>query len=176
MSPIAPSRATSAHRPFFKLGNPNVKSTIRAETRLKTAGPGGALGKRSNAPSRPPLKPAPARVDKKTRVGQAGRKNSSNLPRNKSGRARKGPKILANHGDRAGFTPVAQMAAPPPPPPGRHFLPSPSLSPPPSLFPPPAPSHEHRPPAPSTVGTVIRKRKAPPTMLLPMRRPKPYSR
>ncbi|KAI8253044.1 hypothetical protein K4K53_010602 [Colletotrichum sp. SAR 10_77] len=159
MPPTAPSRTA----PFFKLGNPNVKSTIRVETRLKTAGPGGALGKRSNAPSRPPLKPAPARVDKKARVGQAGRKKSSNLPRNKSGRARKGPKILANHGDM----PIAQRAAPPP---GRPFLPSPSLS------PPPAPSQEHRPPAPSTAGTVIRKRKAPPTMLLPMRRPKPYSR
>ncbi|KAJ5015217.1 hypothetical protein K4K57_000425 [Colletotrichum sp. SAR 10_99] len=170
MSPTAPSHTTSAARPFFKLGNPNVKSTIRVETRLKTAGPGGALGKRSNAPSRPPLKPAPARVDKKTRVGQAGRKKSSNLPRNKSGRARKGPKILADHGDRAGFMPIAQMAAPPPPPPVRPFLPSPSLS------PPPAPSQEHRPPAPSTAGTVIRKRKAPPTMLLPTRRPKPYSR
>ncbi|KAI8257115.1 hypothetical protein K4K56_007458 [Colletotrichum sp. SAR 10_98] len=170
MSPIAPSRATSAPRPFFKLGNPNVNSTIRVETGLKTAGPGGALGKRSNAPSRLSLKPAPARVDKKARVGQAGRKKSSNLPRNKSGRARKDPKILANHGDRASFMPVAQMAAPPPPPPGRHFLPSPSLS------PPPAPSQEHRTPAPSTAGTVIRKRKAPTTMLLPMRRPKPYSR
>ncbi|KAJ3961012.1 hypothetical protein N0V92_002293 [Colletotrichum tropicale] len=156
MSPTAPSRTA----PFFKLGNPNVKSTIRVETRLKTAGSGGALGKRSNATSRPPLKPAPARV-KKARVGQAGRKKSSNLPRNKSGRARKGPKILANHGDRAGFMPVAQMAAPPPPPPGRPFLPSPSLSP---------------PPAPSTAGTLTRKRKASPTMLLPMRRPKPYSR
>ncbi|KAJ5006093.1 hypothetical protein K4K48_004916 [Colletotrichum sp. SAR 10_66] len=162
MSPTAPSHTTPAARPFFKLGNPNVKSTIRVETRLKTAGPGGALGKRSNAPSRTPLKPAPARV-KKARVGQAGRKKSSNLPRNKSGRARKDPKILANHGDM----PIAQMAAPPP---GRRFLPSPSLS------PPPAPSQEHRPPAPSTAGTVIRKRKAPPTMLLPMRRPKPYSR
>ncbi|KAI8214489.1 hypothetical protein K4K52_000972 [Colletotrichum sp. SAR 10_76] len=152
MSPTAPSR--TAPRPFFKLGNPNVKSTIRVETRLKTAGSGGALGKRSNALSRPPHKPAPARVDKKTQVGQAGRKKSSNLPRNKSGRARKGPKILANHGDM----PIAQGAAPPP---GRPFLPSPSLSP---------------PPAPSTAGTVIRKRKAPPTMLLPMRRSKPYSR
>ncbi|KAF4823467.1 hypothetical protein CGCTS75_v010366 [Colletotrichum tropicale] len=170
MSPIAPSR--TAPRPFFKLSNPNVKSTIRVETRLKTAGSGGALGKRSNAPSRPPLKPAPARVDKNTRVGQAGRKKSSNLPRNKSGRARKGPKILANHGDRAGFMPIAQMAVPPPPPPGRPFLPSPSLSP-----PPPALPQEHRPPAPSTTGgKVVRKRKAPPTMLLPMRRPKPYSR
>ncbi|KAF4812331.1 hypothetical protein CGCSCA5_v009278 [Colletotrichum siamense] len=168
MSPTAPSHTTPAARPFFKLGNPNVKSTIRVETRLKTAGPGGALGKRSNAPSRTPLKPAPARVDKKARVGQAGRKKSSNLPRNKSGRSRKDAKILANHGERAGFMPIAQMAAPPPPPPGRPFLPSPSLSPP--------PSQEHRPTAPSTAGTVIRKRKAPPTMLLPMRRPKPYSR
>ncbi|KAF3804249.1 hypothetical protein GCG54_00000599 [Colletotrichum gloeosporioides] len=171
MSPTAPSRATPAPRPFFKLGNLNVKSAIRVETRLKTAGTNGALGKRSTAPSRPPLKPAPARVDKKARVGQAGRKNLSNLPRNKSGRARKDPKILANHGDRAGFMPIAQMAVPPTSPPGRPFLPSPSLSP-----PPPALSQEHRPPAPSTVGTVIRKRKAPPTMLLPMRRPKPYSR
>ncbi|KAF4930183.1 hypothetical protein CGCVW01_v001116 [Colletotrichum viniferum] len=172
MSPIAPSRATPAPRPFFKLGNPNVKSTIRVETRLKTAGTNGALGKRSNAPSRPPLKPAPARVDKKTRVGQAARKKSSKpVKPGKSGRARKDPKILANHGDRAGFMAIAKMAAPPPPPPGRPFLPSPSLSP-----PPPALSQEHRPPAPSTAGTVIRKRKAPPTMLLPMRRPKPYSR
>ncbi|KAF5524464.1 hypothetical protein CGCA056_v004262 [Colletotrichum aenigma] len=171
MSPIAPSRATPAPRPFFKLGNPNVKSTIRVETRLKTAGPGGALGKRSNAPSRPPLKPAPAHVDEKTRVSQAGHKKSSKpVKPGKSGRARKDPKILANHGDRAGFMPIAQMAVPPPPPPGRPFLPSPSLS------PPPAPSQEHRPPAPFTAGTVIRKRKAPPTMLLPMRRPKPYSR
>ncbi|KAJ0386375.1 hypothetical protein COL922a_004423 [Colletotrichum nupharicola] len=174
MSPIPPSRATSAPRPFFKLGNPNVKSTIRVETRLKTAGTNGALGKRTPPPSL--LKPAPARVNKKARVGQAGRKKSRNPPRNKSGRARKDPKILANHGDRAGFMPIAQMAAPPPPPPRRPFLPSPSLSPPPSLFPPPAPSQEHRPPAPSTAGTVIRKRKAPPTMLLPIRRPKPYFR
>ncbi|EQB52401.1 hypothetical protein CGLO_07979 [Colletotrichum gloeosporioides Cg-14] len=170
MSPTAPSRATPAHRPFFKLGNPNVKSAIRVETRLKTVGTNGALGKRSNAPSRPPLKPAPARVDKKARVGQAGRKKLSKPAKpGKSGRTRKDPKTLANHGDGAGFMPIAQMAAPPPPPPGRPFLLSPSLS------PPPAPSQEHRSPAP-TAGTVIRKRKAPPTMLLPMRRPKPYSR
>ncbi|KAI8260086.1 hypothetical protein K4K58_002164 [Colletotrichum sp. SAR11_239] len=173
MSPTAPSR--TAPRPFFKLGNPNVKGTIRVETRLKTAGSNGALGKRTPPPSL--LKPAPARVNKKARVGQAGCKKSSNLPRNKSGRARKDPKILANYGDRAGFMPIAQMAVPPPPPPGRPFLPSPSLSPPPSLFPPPALSQEHRPPAPSTTGgKVVRKRKAPPTMLLAMRRPKPYSR
>ncbi|KAK2777394.1 hypothetical protein CKAH01_12079 [Colletotrichum kahawae] len=112
MSPIAPSPTAPTARPFFKLGNPNVKSTIRVEPHLKKADPNGKC---------------------------------------------------------AGFKSIAETAAPPPPRPNRSFLPSPSLSPP--------PSQERRPSAPTTAGgKVIKRRKALPTMLLPMKRPKPSCR